>query len=95
MQMLHLLFNKQALNATELFRMPGPDGKIMHAEIKMGDSVIMLSDEFPHMKAYGPHHYGGSPLRLMLYTENVDAPLHPSLGSWWKTSAYRRNQFLR
>ena len=68
-----LEFYKQAFGATELFRMEGPDGKIAHAEIKIGDSHVMLGDESPEMNARGPKSFGGSPVRLMLYVEDVDA----------------------
>jgi PhnB protein len=65
-------FYKQAFGATELFRMDGPDGKIAHAEIKIGDSHVMLGDESPEMGARGPQSFGGSPVSLMLYVEDVD-----------------------
>src|SRR3954464_4320171 len=64
---------KQAFGATELFRMDGPDGKVAHAEIKIGDSHVMLGDESPEMGARGPQSLGGSPVSLMLYVEDVDA----------------------
>jgi PhnB protein len=66
-------FYKQAFGATELFRMDGPDGRIHHAEIKIGDSHIMLADEHPEMNARSPKTIGGSPVSLMLYVEDVDA----------------------
>ena len=53
-------------------RLPGPGGKIGHAEIRIGDSPIMLADEFPEMGAKSPQSLGGSPITLMLYVENVD-----------------------
>jgi PhnB protein len=53
--------------------MPQPDGKIGHAEIKIGDSPIMLADEFPQMSYVGPKTLGGSPVSLMIYVEDVDA----------------------
>ena len=65
-------FYKKAFGATELFRIDQPDGKIGHAEIKIGDSPIMLSDEFPEMGHRGPQSLGGSPVSLMLYVEDVD-----------------------
>lgn len=65
-------FYKAVFNAVELMRMPGPDGKIMHAEIKIGDSLIMLADEFPQMNAKSPQSYGGTPVSLLLYVEKVD-----------------------
>lgn len=57
-------FYKRALGATELMRMPQPDGKLGHAEIKIGDSIIMLSDEFPEMEVRSPKSLGGSPVML-------------------------------
>ncbi len=66
-------FYKKAFGATELFRFPAPDGKIGHAEIKIGDSPIMLADEFAEMGYKGPQTLGGSPVSLMIYLEDVDA----------------------
>jgi len=65
-------FYKRAFGAQELMRMPGPGGKIMHAEIRIGDSVLMLTDEFPEMGGKSPQALGGSPVYLFLYVENVD-----------------------
>ncbi|MBI2761975.1 MAG: VOC family protein [Chloroflexi bacterium] len=66
-------FYKKAFGAVELFRMDGPDGSIMHAEIKIGTSPIMLSDEAPRMGARSATTIGGSPVNIMLYVEDVDA----------------------
>ena len=65
-------FYKRAFGATELFRFPAPDGKIGHAEIKIGDSPIMLADAYPDMGYNGPKSLGGSPVSLMIYVEDVD-----------------------
>jgi len=65
-------FYKNAFGAIELFRMPQPDGKIGHAEIKIGDSPIMLSDEHPEMQYLGPQTIGGTPVSLMIYVDDVD-----------------------
>ena len=65
-------FYQKAFGATELFRFPAPDGKIGHAEIKIGDSPIMLADEFAEMGYKGPRALGGSPVSLMIYLEDVD-----------------------
>jgi PhnB protein len=54
-------YYKKVFGATELMRMPGPDGKIGHAEIKIGDSPVMLADEFPGSVYKGPKSYGGVP----------------------------------
>lgn len=66
-------FYKKAFGATELMRLASPGGKIGHAEIKIGDSPIMLADEFPEMGYRGPKALGGSPVSIMLYVEDVDA----------------------
>src|SRR5260370_37713023 len=65
-------FYKKAFGATESMRMEGPDGKIGHAEIRIGNSTIMLSDECPEMDACAPESLGGSPVTIHLYVENVD-----------------------
>ncbi|HEV8138504.1 MAG TPA: VOC family protein [Pyrinomonadaceae bacterium] len=65
-------FYKKAFGAVELFRFPSPDGKIGHAEIKIGNSPIMLADEYPDMGYNGPQSIGGSPVSLMIYVDDVD-----------------------
>jgi PhnB protein len=64
-------YYKKAFGATELFRMPHGD-KIGHAEIKIGDSPIMLADEFPEMGFTSPKSIGGTPVSLMIYVDDVD-----------------------
>ena len=66
-------FYKNAFGAVEQMRMPGPGGKIMHAEVKIGDSPIMLADEMPEMGVRSPTTIGGSPCSILLYVEDVDA----------------------
>ena len=66
-------FYRQAFGATEKMRMTNPEGRIGHAEIQLGDSVLMMADEAPAISAFSPQHYGGSPASLLLYTENCDA----------------------
>lgn len=73
-------FYKQAFGAAELFRFPAPDGKIGHAEIKIGDSPIMLADEYPDMGYKGPKSLGGSPVSLMIYVEDVDTIFNRAVG---------------
>ncbi|MGB7622918.1 MAG: VOC family protein [Terriglobia bacterium] len=68
-----LEFYKKAFGAIELMRQAGPQGKIMHAEIKIGSSVIMLADEFPEMGALSPASVGGCPVTFYVYVEDVDA----------------------
>jgi PhnB protein len=65
-------FYKRAFGAAELFRLGAPGGKVGHAELKFGDSTVMLADEFPEMGARGPQTIGGSPVHLLLYVEDVD-----------------------
>lgn len=66
-------FYKKAFDAIEVMRMPQPDGRIGHADIRIGDSHVMLADEFPEMGFRSPQALGGSPVHLALYVENVDA----------------------
>jgi PhnB protein len=65
-------FYKAAFGATELMRMEAPGGKIGHAEIKIGDSPIMLADEHPEMGAISPTTLGGATVHMLLYVEDVD-----------------------
>lgn len=65
-------FYKKALGATEIMRMPGPGESIGHAELKFGDSHLMLADEMPEMGYRGPQSPGSSPVSLMLYVDDVD-----------------------
>jgi PhnB protein len=67
-------FYKKAFSAEERFRMHGPDGKtIMHADLKIGDSVFMLTEESIEMKALSPETIGGSPVSMYVYVKDVDA----------------------
>jgi PhnB protein len=66
-------FYKEAFGATERGRFEMPGGGIMHAEIVIGDSVVMLGEEMPEMGAKGPLTLGGTPVRLHIYTEDVDS----------------------
>ena len=65
-------FYKRAFGATERMRMPAPDGKIAHAELEIGDSVLMLADPFPHATARPPKELGGTSGSVFLYVEDVD-----------------------
>jgi len=68
-----LEFYQQIFGATERIRMSGPDGRIGHAELEIGGSVVMLADEFPEMGVKGPKAYGGTPVVLSIYVDDVDA----------------------
>jgi PhnB protein len=65
-------FYSKVLGATERMRMPGPGGKIGHAELEVGDSILMLADEHPEMDAIGPKTVGGTPVTIHVYVEDVD-----------------------
>lgn len=66
-------FYKKAFNAVETLRLPGPQGKLMHAEVRIGDSAVMLVDESPEWGMLGPKSLKGSPVTIHLYVEDVDA----------------------
>jgi PhnB protein len=66
-------FYRSVLGASERMRMPGPDGRVGHAELTLGDSVIMLADENPDMDVRGPAKLGGTPVSLHVYVEDSDA----------------------
>ena len=66
-------FYKRAFGATERSRMPGPNGKIAHAEIEIGDSLIMTSDQFPQSSVKPPKEIGGATVSIFLYVEDVDS----------------------
>src|SRR4051812_23527717 len=66
-------FYKRALGAEERMRLPMPDGRICHAELQLGDCVVMLADEFPEMGARSPSTLGGTPVGIMVYVKDVDA----------------------
>src|SRR6266849_4688091 len=74
-------FYKEAFGATELLRMAKPDGKIGHAEIRIGDSTIMLADELPEMEARSPKSFGGSPVSIFLYVDKVDTIFNQAVGA--------------
>jgi PhnB protein len=66
-------FYKQAFGAKERGVMKGPDGKVMHAELMIGDSIFMLADEFPEFGSLSPESVGGTPMGLHIYVDGVDA----------------------
>ena len=66
-------FYKEAFGAVEQMRLPGPDGKLMHAMVRIGDSMLMLVDEFPEMHVSGPQALGGSPVTIHLSVADADA----------------------
>jgi PhnB protein len=86
-------FYKRALGATELLRMADPKGGIAHAEIKIGDSVIMLADEHPDMGYRGPRSLGGSAVSIMLYVADVDGTFERAVKAGAKAQRPVGNQF--
>jgi PhnB protein len=86
-------FYQKAFGATELFRMPGPDGTIGHAEIRIGDSPIMLADEHPAMGYVGPATLGGTPVSLMIYVEDVDTVYNQAIAAGGKELKPLQDQF--
>jgi PhnB protein len=86
-------FYKHAFGATESFRMANPNGGIAHAEIKIGDSVIMLADEHPDMGYRGPRSLGGSAVSIMLYVADVDGTFGRALKAGAKAQRPVANQF--
>jgi PhnB protein len=86
-------YYKKAFGATELFRMPAPEGRIGHAEIKIGDSPIMLADEFPEMGYKSPQSLGGSPVSIMIYVEDVDTVFNQAIAAGGKEQRPVKDQF--
>jgi PhnB protein len=86
-------FYKKALGAVELMRMPAPNGRIGHAEIRIGDSPVMLADEHPEIGAKSARTIGGSPVSLMVYVEDVDARVAQAVAAGATLSRPVANQF--
>jgi PhnB protein len=86
-------FYKKAFGATETVRLPGPGGKVGHAEIKIGDGMVMLADESPEMGHNSPLAVGGTPVTLMFYVENVDAQFAKALAAGATVKHALKDQF--
>ena len=86
-------FYKRAFGAVELMRMPRPDGKIGHAEMRIGDSAIMLADEHPEMGHRSPQSLGGAGVSLMVYVERVDDVFGRALAGGAKELQAIKDQF--
>jgi PhnB protein len=86
-------FYKKAFGAAELMRLADPSGKVGHAEIKIGDSRIMLADEFPEMGIRGPQSPGGSGASLLLYVADVDARFNQAIAAGAKALRPVQDQF--
>ncbi len=85
-------FYKRAFGATELMSMTGPGGRIMHAEIKIGDSIIMLGQENPQMGVRSPQSLGGSPMFLYLYVEDCDKSFNQAVEAGASATAPLKDQ---
>jgi PhnB protein len=88
-----LTFYRQAFGATETFRLEGPGGRIGHAEVKIGDSIVMLADEHPEMGARGPQSLGGTPVHLLVYVEDVDTQVQRAVAAGAKVVRPVKDQF--
>jgi len=86
-------FYATVFGATERVRMPMPDGRVGHAELQIGDSVIMLADESPEMDVHGPRTVGGTPVTLSVYVEDVDAVFDKAIGAGASVLRPVENQF--
>jgi uncharacterized glyoxalase superfamily protein PhnB len=76
-----IAFYQKAFGAVELARLPGPGGKLLHAMLRIGDSPLMLVDEFPDWGALGPQSLKGSPVTMHLYVEDVDAAVERAVAA--------------
>jgi PhnB protein len=86
-------FYKKAFGASERMRMAAPGGRLGHAEIQIGDSRIMLADEFPDMGVRGPKAFGGAPVNLYLYVEDVDGVAKRAIAAGAKEVRPIKDQF--
>jgi PhnB protein len=88
-----LEFYKSVFGATELMRFDGPNGTLAHAEIKIGNSPLMISDEWPDMGFRGPKSIGGSPVGIMIYVEDADAMFAKAVAAGGTVTKPLQDQF--
>jgi PhnB protein len=86
-------FYKKAFGATEVMRLPAPGGKIGHAEIKIGEGMVMLADESPEMGHKSPQSLGGTPVSLMFYVSDVDAQFASAITAGATVTQPLKDQF--
>jgi PhnB protein len=86
-------FYKKAFGAAEVMRMPAPGGKIGHAEVKIGDSRVMLTDEYAEMNFLSPRSRGGTTVHLHLYIKDVDAMMQRAVAAGAKVVREVKDQF--
>ena len=84
---------KKAFGAREIVREPTPDGKLMHAQIRIGDSILMMSDVFPGASSQSPDVLGNSPVTLQVYVKNVDKLWHQAVDAGAKVTLPLGDQF--
>jgi PhnB protein len=86
-------YYKKAFGATEIMRFPGPNDTIAHAEIKIGNGVVMLADEAPDMSYRSPQSIGGTPVSLLFYVDDVDARFAQAIKAGGKVQRAVQDQF--
>ncbi|TMG85681.1 MAG: VOC family protein [Betaproteobacteria bacterium] len=86
-------FYKKAFDATEVMRLPGPGGKVGHAEVKIGQGTVMLADEMPEMGHKSPQTLGGTPITLMFYVADVDAQFARAVAAGGEVKHPVKDQF--
>lgn len=86
-------YYKKVFGATERMRMPGPNGQVMHAELQIGDSIVMLGDEQPQMGVKSPHTIGGSGTSLHVYVQDVDSVAQKAVAAGAQLVRPVQNQF--
>jgi len=86
-------YYKNVFGATEVMRMAQPDGRIGHAELKVGNSHIMLADEFPEMEHRGPLSLGSSPVSMLIYVEDADSTVQRAVAAGAKILKPVQDQF--
>jgi PhnB protein len=86
-------FYEKAFGATEVMRFADPSGKIGHAEVKIGQALVMLADEYPDMDIRGPRTYGGSPVKIALFVPDVDAFVKRAIDAGAKVVRPVQDQF--
>ena len=87
-------FYKKAFGATEVMRLAEPSGKLGHAEIKIGDAMVMIADEYPEMDFRSPQSLGGSPVTIHLYVDDVDALVSRAVAAGAKLQRPVADQFF-
>lgn len=86
-------FYRRAFGATEVVRMKRPDGRVGHAELRIGDSIVMLADEHPEIGARSPQSIGGSPVTIAVYVPDVDAAVAEAVAAGAKLVRPVEDQF--